>query len=199
MFTGIVKEIGRIERIETGEQGARIAIAASFVPELNEGDSVAIEGVCLTVATLGEGAFEADVMNQSLSLTTLGSLEAGSGVNLEPALRAGDPLGGHIVQGHVDGLGELTELAEDGFARRLRIALPGELRPYVIERGSVTVAGVSLTVAGLSDDGLEVSLVPETLQRTTLGRAVAGAKLNMEIDPIARYVESLLTRFQAKE
>lgn len=199
MFTGIVKEIGRIERVEVGADGARLRIAASFCDRLGEGDSVAVEGVCLTAVALGESWFEADAMNQTLGLSTLGALEQGSPVNLEPALRAGDPLGGHIVQGHVDGLGTLSWVEEDGFARRLRVDLPAELRRYVIERGSVTLGGVSLTVAALTGDGLEVSLIPETLKRTTLGAASIGDPLNVEIDPIARYVERLLTRFQEKE
>ncbi|CAN5428048.1 riboflavin synthase [soil metagenome] len=199
MFTGIIKEIGRVESIDAGSEGARVRIAASFVAELGEGDSVAVDGVCLTAAALGDGWFEADAMNQTLGLTTLGATQAGSPVNLEPALRAGDPLGGHIVQGHVDGLGEIARTEDDGFARRLRLELPAELRPYVIERGSVTLSGVSLTVAALTDEGLEVSLIPETLERTTLGEAVVGDRVNVEIDPIARYVERLLTRFQEKE
>jgi riboflavin synthase len=199
VFTGIIKEIGRVESIDAGPQGARVRIGAGFVAELGEGDSVAVDGVCLTAAALGEGWFEADAMNQTLGLTTLGAFEEGSPVNLEPALRAGDPLGGHIVQGHVDGLGELVGAEDDGFARRLRLRLPAELRPYVIERGSVTLSGVSLTVAALTDEGLEVSLIPETLERTTLGRAKVGDRVNVEIDPIARYVERLLTRFQEKE
>ncbi len=199
MFTGIIKEIGRVEAVDSGGGGARFRLGASFASGLSEGDSVAVEGVCLTASALGGDWFEADAMYQTLALTTLGALVTGSPVNLEPALRAGDPLGGHIVQGHVDGVGTLIEVNEDGFARRLRFELPRELLPYVIERGSVTLGGVSLTVAALTDDGVDVSLIPETLQRTTLGGASAGAKLNVEIDPIARYVERLLTRFKEKE
>jgi riboflavin synthase len=192
VFTGIVRELGRVESVESGDAGARLAIAAGFTDELAEGDSVAVDGVCLTVAELNDGGFAADVMNQTLTLTTLGTLAAGDPVNLEPALRAGDALGGHIVQGHVDGVGEVTRIAEDGFARRLAVRLPPELRRYAVERGSVTLAGASLTVAVLLDDGVEVSLIPETLERTTLGGLERGAAVNVEVDVIARYVERLL-------
>jgi riboflavin synthase len=157
------------------------------------GDSVAVEGCCLTVASLnGDSGFEADVVNQTLSLTTLGELEPGSRVNLEPALSAGEALGGHIVQGHVDGVGEVAELAEDGISRRLRVRLPGGLERFAVEHGSITLAGVSLTVAGLDSDAIEVALIPETLERTTLGELGPGSRLNVELDVVARYVERLL-------
>ena len=189
MFTGVVKEIGHVFAAERGGDGARFAIGASFARDLAEGDSVAVSGVCLTVAALGDGAFMADVMNQTLEITTLGDLYEGDEVNLEPALRAGDPLGGHLVQGHVDCRAEVTDVREDGFARRLQIALPAEHRPLVVEHGSVTVDGVSLTVAALTDDGFEVSLIPETLERTTLGGL---DWVNVELDVIGRYVQRLL-------
>ena len=131
-------------------------------------------------------------MNQTLGLTTLGALAVGDRVNLEPALRAGEPLGGHIVQGHVDGVGEVAETRDDGFARRVRVAVGDGLERYLVEHGSVTVAGVSLTVAGLGDDWFEVSLIPETLERTTLGAVAAGSRVNLEFDVVARYVERLL-------
>lgn len=198
MFTGIVKELGTLEALERNDEGARLRIAAGFAPSLAEGDSVAVNGVCLTVAALGEGAFEADAMNQTLALTTLGGLEPGARVNLEPALRAGEPLGGHVVQGHVDGVGEIARIEDDGFARRVRVVLPPELRRYVVERGSVALDGVSLTVAALSDDGIEVSLIPETLARTSFGQAGAGTRVNVEVDVLARYVERLMQRFTTK-
>ena len=131
-------------------------------------------------------------MNQTLSLTTLGKLEPGAGVNLEPALRAGEPLGGHIVQGHVDGVGEVVSVIEDGFARRVSVRVPDGLERYLVEHGSVTVAGVSLTVAELADDRFGVSLIPETLERTTLGSVAEGDGVNLELDVVARYVERLL-------
>jgi riboflavin synthase len=193
MFTGLVAEVGSVERVERDDAGARLRIAASFAVELREGDSVSVAGACLTAAALGEGWFEADAMNQTLSLTTLGELEEGSRVNLEPALRAGDPLGGHLVQGHVDGVGTIRSAEDDGIARRLRVDVPRELRRYVAERGSVAIEGVSLTVAAVDEQGLEVSLIPETLDRTTLGGAQPGDRVNLEMDVIARYAERLMT------
>jgi riboflavin synthase len=193
VFTGIVREIGTVERIERSDAGARLRIAATFADGLAGGDSVSVAGACLTAAALGDGHFEADVMNQTLGLTTLGDLVEGDGVNLEPALRAGEPLGGHLVQGHVDTTAAITEVREDGIARRVAVALPEEHRHLVVEQGSITLDGVSLTVAGLRGDGLEVSLIPETLERTTLGDLAPGARANVEFDVIARYVERLLT------
>jgi len=192
VFTGIVKELGTVALVERSDDGARFEIGASFADDLATGDSVAVNGVCLTVTNRQDGAFNADVMNQSLGLTSLGSLQQGSRVNLEPALRAGDPLGGHIVQGHVDCTGEVTALTADGIAIRFAISVPERYRRYLVEHGSVTVDGVSLTVALLSDDGFEVSLIPETLERTTLGSTQKGDKVNLEFDVIARYVERLL-------
>ena len=198
MFTGIVQEVGRVTAIETGDAGARLSLGAELATGLREGNSVAVEGVCLTATAVRPDGFDADVMNQTLSLTTLGRLGEGDAVNLEPALRAGEPLGGHIVQGHVDGVGDVRSVTDDGFARRVRVGVPGGLERYVVEHGSVTVAGVSLTVAALSDDWFEVSLIPETLQRTTLGRLQEGARINLELDVVARYVERLLGFKEAK-
>jgi riboflavin synthase len=192
MFTGLVKEIGTVTAADGGAAGTRLGIGVGFASELREGDSVCVDGVCLTATALRPDGFEADVMNQTLSLSTLGALAAGSSVNLEPALRAGEPLGGHIVQGHVDGVGEVRAIADDGFARRVTIGVPGGLERYLIEHGSVAVAGVSLTVAGLDGDAFEVSLIPETLQGTTLGQLQEGARVNLEFDLLARYVERLL-------
>jgi riboflavin synthase len=198
VFTGIVREVGTVERLDRGEDGARVRVATSLDGELREGDSVAVAGACLTVTTTGDGGFEADVMNQTLSLTTLGELAPGDGVNLEPALRAGDPLGGHMVQGHVDGTGRVESVTDDGIARRVAVSAPAELRPYLVARGSVTVDGVSLTVAALTPEGFEVSLVPETLQRTTLGALSPGDRVNLETDVIARYAERLVQGLQTK-
>jgi riboflavin synthase len=192
MFTGIVKEIGSVTAAEAGEAGTRLGVAAGFASELHEGDSVCVEGVCLTATSVRADGFDADVMNQTLRLTTLGALSAGSAVNLEPALRAGDPLGGHMVQGHVDGVGEVRSIAEDGFARRVGISVPDDLERYLVEHGSVTVAGVSLTVATLAPGAFPVSLIPETLERTTLGSLQEGNRVNLELDVVARYVERLL-------
>lgn len=199
MFTGIVREVGVVREVSRDGDGARLRLGAGFSGELAAGDSVAVEGVCLTVADLDDEGFAADAMNQTLALTTLGDLAAGDPVNLEPALRAGDPMGGHVVQGHVDGVGEVIAVRDDGFARRVEVRLPEELRRYVVERGSVTLAGTSLTVAGVSADSLEVALIPETLERTTLGGAREGARLNVEVDVLARYVERLLESQQERK
>jgi riboflavin synthase len=192
VFTGIIREIGTVEAVERTADGARLRVGAGVADGLGAGDSVSVNGVCLTVSSPGDDAFEADVMNQTLSVTTLGALAAGGRVNLEPALRAGEPLGGHLVQGHVDGTGEVTSATEDGFARRLRVTVPGGLRRYVAEHGSVAIDGVSLTVAALTPDGLEVSLIPETLERTTLGDLGEGSDVNLEVDVVARYAERLV-------
>ena len=198
MFTGIIREIGAVEQVQRTADGARLRVSAGVADGLGAGDSVSVNGVCLTVSSPGGDAFDADVMNQTLSVTTLGALEAGGRVNLEPALRAGEPLGGHLVQGHVDGTGEVASVAEDGFARRLRVAVPEALRRYVAEHGSVAIDGVSLTVAALTPDGLEVSLIPETLERTTLGDLVEGNEVNVEVDVVARYAERLLQGLNKK-
>jgi riboflavin synthase len=199
MFTGIVKELGRVESIETSDDGARLRITAGLSSELAEGDSVSVNGACLTATSAGDGSFEADVMHQTLSLTTLGELEAASPVNLELALRATDRLGGHVVQGHVDETGTVTDITADGFARRLRLELPEKLLPYVVERGSIAIEGVSLTIADLTGDTIEVSLIPETLERTTLGSAEPGDRLNIECDVMARYVQRQLSPLTDKE
>jgi riboflavin synthase len=193
MFTGIVRELGRVATVDASDDGARLRIDAKLAGELSEGDSVAVNGACLTATSVTDGGFEADVMHQTLSLTTLGELAASSPVNLELALRATDRLGGHVVQGHVDGTATVTDLSDDGFAKRLRIELPDELLPYVVERGSIAIEGVSLTIAGLSGDSLEVSLIPETLERTTLGAVGPGDRLNVECDVLARYVRRQLS------
>ncbi len=199
MFTGLVQDIGSVETVETGNDGARLRIATSLGAQVGLGDSVAVDGVCLTAIVADAGGFETEAMNQTLNVTALGEVEAGSRVNLELAMRASDRLGGHIVQGHVDGVGEVLETSEDGFARRVRVALgPGLLR-YTVEKGSITLSGVSLTVSELGADWAEVSLVPETLERTTLGELKPGSKLNVECDIVAKYVERLLAPFAGKE
>jgi riboflavin synthase len=199
MFTGIVKELGRVEAVDASADGVRLRIDAQLASELSEGDSIAVNGACLTATSAGDGAFEADVMHQTLSLTTLGELEPSSAVNLELPLRADDRLGGHVVQGHVDGTATVTDTTADGFARRLRIELPDELLPYVVERGSIAIEGVSLTISELTGSVLEVSLIPETLQRTNLGEAGPGDRLNVECDVLARYVRRQLSPLTTKE
>ena len=199
MFTGLVAEVGTVAQVDRDDAGARIAIDAALAGELAAGDSVSVSGVCLTATRLRQGGFDADVMNQTLEVTALAGIEPGSEVNLEPALRAGDRLGGHIVQGHVDAVGEVVAVREDGFGRRVGIALPDGLERYVIEHGSVALDGVSLTVSGLESDVAEVSLIPETLTRTTLGRAKPGVRVNVEIDLMARYAERLLQGFGPRD
>ena len=192
MFTGIINELGTVDAVEGSDEGARLRIRAALASELEAGDSVAVNGACLTATSAGSGAFEADVMHQTLSLTTLGDLDSDSRVNLELPLRPTDRLGGHVVQGHVDGTATVVEVSEDGFAKRLRLELPDELLSYVVERGSIAIEGVSLTVAELAGSALEVSLIPETLERTTLGSLVPGARVNVECDVLARYVRRQL-------
>jgi riboflavin synthase len=192
MFTGLVREIGTVESAERSEEGARLRVRAGLAADVSPGDSVSVGGACLTVAVRDDGVFEADVMNQTLAVTTLGGLAVGSRVNLEPALRAGDPLGGHLVQGHVDCRATVAAVQDDGVAKRLAVELPEEARRFVVERGSVALDGVSLTVAGLTPTGFEVSLIPETLERTTLGELTEGTAVNVELDVVARYVERLM-------
>ncbi|HWH45753.1 MAG TPA: riboflavin synthase [Thermoleophilaceae bacterium] len=194
MFTGLVETTGRVRTVERDGTGTRLTVETSIAAELSQGDSVAVNGVCLTAVEPDEGAFRADVMGETLARTSLGPLAEGDRVNLELALRAGDRLGGHMVQGHVDGTGTVASVAEDGFARRLRVdADPGLLR-YVVEKGSIAVEGISLTVAAVDESGFEVSLIPETLERTTLGDAAPGRVVNLEVDVLAKYVEKLVAR-----
>lgn len=199
MFTGLVADLGTVRALERSDDGARLGVETALAPDLEPGASVAVNGVCLTVAEPGSDGFDAEVMNQTLDVTGLGGLDVGSRVNLEPAMRAGDPFGGHIVQGHVDGVARIAEVTEDGFARRVRLELPGGLLRYVVEHGSIALDGVSLTVAALHADGVEVSLIPETLERTTFGDAAPGRPVNVEVDVIARYAERLLQGFSTKE
>lgn len=195
MFTGLIADVGTVDEIAQGPQGARLRIATRLAGEIADGDSVAVNGVCLTAAATADGGFTADVVNQTLRVTSLGGLEQGSQVNLELAARASDRLGGHLVQGHVDGTGSVVEAREDGFAVRLEIELPEALRRYVVEHGSIAVEGVSLTVAALTESGFEVSLIPETLRRTNLAEARPPRPVNIEVDLLARYAERLLSGF----
>jgi riboflavin synthase len=202
VFTGLVADLGTVAELERTDAGARIGVATALAADLEPGASIAVNGVCLTVTEPGADAFAAEVMNQTLTVTALGRLDVGSRVNLEPALRAGDPLGGHIVQGHVDGVAEVAEVTQDGFARRVRLALPDELNRFVVEHGSLALDGVSLTIAALHPDGAEVSLIPETLERTTFGEdpdLLRGRAVNVEVDVIARYAERLLQGFAPME
>lgn len=198
MFTGLVADTGTIRTLERDGDGVRLTVETDLAGELAQGDSVAVNGVCLTARDPGDGAFRADVMAETLRRSSLGPLAEGDTVNLELPLRAGDRLGGHVVQGHVDGTGTVDSLAEDGFSRRVRVAAPPDLLRYVVEKGSIAVDGVSLTVAEVDDDGFVVALIPETLERTTLDEASRGSRVNLEIDIVARYVERLMSGFREK-
>jgi riboflavin synthase len=199
MFTGLVADIGKVESVEKTGDGARLRISTKLAAELGDGDSISVGGACLTAAALAGGAFEADAMNQTLELTTLGELEPGDTVNLELALRASDRLGGHIVQGHVDGVGEVSSVTEDGIAKRVEVSAPAELLPLIAERGSIAIDGVSLTVSGLGESSFEVSLIPETLERTTLGNLAPGDRVNLEADVVARYLQRGETAMQPSD
>lgn len=192
MFTGLVQDLGRVAAVDATADGARLTIETRLAPEIAPGDSVAVSGVCLTATTVTEDAFSADVMRESLRRSALGALQPGEPVNLELALRADARLGGHIMQGHVDGLARVTEVQDDGFAKVVTITPedPGLLR-YVVEKGSIAVDGVSLTVARVDDASFAVSLIPETLERTSLGQASPGRRVNLEVDVVAKYVEKL--------
>ncbi len=192
MFTGLVAEKGSVAAVERDAEGARIRVETPLAAELRPGDSVAVNGACLTATESSESGFAADVMRQTLSLTTLGDLGEGDAVNIELPLRASDRLGGHIVQGHVDGVATVASVRDDGFARRLAVELPEDLAPLVVERGAIAIEGVSLTVAATAGTSVEVSLIPETLERTTLGELGEGDRVNVECDVLARYVRSLM-------
>jgi riboflavin synthase len=199
VFTGLVEDLGTVEAVDRGGDGARLRISTPLASELAEGDSVAVDGCCLTATAVGDHGFETEAMNQTLEVTALGSVEQGSRVNLELAMKASDRLGGHIVQGHVDGVGTVLRIEDDGFARRVRVGLSPELLRYVVDKGSITLSGVSLTVAQLGEVWAEVSLIPETLERTSLGEVEAGSRLNVECDIVAKYVERLVAPFAGKE
>ena len=199
MFTGLIEDVGSVESVESAADGARLRIATSLAGEVEPGDSIAVNGVCLTATAVDTGGFETEAMNQTLDVTALSALEGGSRVNLELAMKASDRLGGHIVQGHVDGVGEVVSVEEDGFARRLRVAPSPVLLRYAIPQGSIAFDGVSLTIAALGEDWIEVSLIPETLERTNLGEVETGRKINVECDVIAKHVERLMAPLARKE
>ncbi len=199
MFTGLVQDVGTVERLDRDDAGARLRIATALGAEVALGDSVAVNGCCLTATAADPGGFETEAMNQTLEVTALGGLEAGARVNLELAMRASDRLGGHIVQGHVDGVGTVLEHREDGFSRRLRVGLDPALLRYAIDKGSIALSGVSLTIAELGPEWVEVALIPETRERTNLGDLEPGSRLNVECDMVAKYVERLVSPFAGKD
>jgi riboflavin synthase len=195
VFTGIVREVGRVEAIDGGPAGVRLLIrapetAAGAAP----GDSVSVNGVCLTATDVRDGALAFDAVAETLRRSSLGRLQPNASVNLEPAVRAGEPLGGHIVQGHVDGVARVRALEPDGDGRRLDLELPRGLERYCVEKGSISVEGVSLTIAALADGAVSIALVPHTLAATTLGSLAPGDDVNIEVDVLAKYVERLLEK-----
>ena len=194
MFTGIVQDVGRVRAREERGGDVRLTIAASGLDltRIAEGDSICVQGCCVTALGIASPCFQADLSRETLALTTLGELRVGSSVNLEPALRAGDALGGHLVSGHVDGLAEVVERASDARSLRLTIAAPAELSRYIARKGSVTIDGVSLTVNEVEGVRFGINLIPHTQQVTTLGGLQVGMRVNLEIDQVARYIERLI-------
>jgi riboflavin synthase len=193
MFTGLIADLGTVSAVERDDAGARLRIETRLAGELSAGDSIAVNGVCLTATEVGAGEFAAEAMLETLTRSSLGGLAPGARVNLELPLKAEDRLGGHVVQGHVDGTGRVSDVEAAGFARVLTVELdPDGLERYLVEKGSVAIDGVSLTVSALHDRGFAVSLIPETLERTTLGGATPGTAVNIEVDVLAKHVERLL-------
>lgn len=195
MFTGLVQDLGEVTSVDETDDGVRLAVRSKLAAELGEGDSIAVNGVCLTAVGVVDGdgvLFGADVMRETLRRSSLAGLAAGGRVNLELPLRASDRLGGHVVQGHVDGVGTVRATREDGFARIVEIAAEPELLRYVVQKGSIAVDGISLTVSEIGDAHFAVSLIPETIERTTLGAAQPGRPVNLEVDVLAKYVEKLV-------
>ncbi|MEZ5429534.1 MAG: riboflavin synthase [Pyrinomonadaceae bacterium] len=193
MFTGIIEELGKIVGLEKRSDGAKIRIGAKIVAEgTGDGDSIAVNGVCLTALDVAPGGFAADVSGETLSRSTLGNLKVGAPVNLERAVTPTTRLGGHIVQGHVDGRGRFLSAPAEGDFRSVRIGYPKELGRYLVEKGSVSVEGISLTIAGLTDEFFEIAVIPKTWEMTNLSQLQAGAPVNLEVDIIAKYVERMM-------
>jgi riboflavin synthase len=192
VFTGLIADLGSVSALHSNGAGARIEIRTRLAAELGEGDSIAVNGVCLTAIAIDGESFQADAMAETLNRSSLAGLGAGAKVNLELPLRAGERMGGHIVQGHVDGTGTVSAIRKDGVARILEIEVPESMARYLVEKGSVALDGVSLTVSAITENGFEVSLIPETLRRTNLGTVEEGGRLNIEVDILAKQVERLM-------
>jgi riboflavin synthase len=192
VFTGLIEDLGSVTALEHSDEGARLRIATRLVSDLERGDSIAVDGVCLTAIDVRDGGFVAEAMVETLRRSALGALAPGAQVNLELALRADGRLGGHVVQGHVDGTGVVSEIRAEGISRVLRIDNGPEVTRCLVEKGSIAVNGVSLTVSALEEEWFEVSLIPETLKRTNLGAVTVGARVNLETDVLAKHVERLM-------
>jgi len=202
MFTGLIQAVGEVSTIKREETSARLEISSpEIAAQIAQGDSVSVNGVCLTVVSFEKSKFSVDVMVQTLNLTSTGSLEVGSPVNLELATRTADRLGGHIVQGHVDGVATVSDISADSQWTRMDLSIPKDLMRYVVAQGSICVEGVSLTVGELNDpaDQISVWLIPETLAKTNLSKKAIGDKLNIEVDVLAKYVERLIARGQDRK
>jgi riboflavin synthase len=192
MFTGIVQTLGSVRAVEDLGSAARLAVGGDILTGLSGGESIAVNGVCLTVAQIDPAGFTADVMQETLRRTTLGGLQVGDPVNLERSVTPTSLLGGHIVQGHIDGVATVVDIRPSEHWREVDLELPPALLPYVVEKGSIALDGVSLTISSLHESGVGVSLIPETLARTTLGVRTVGDRVNVEVDVLAKYVERLL-------
>jgi riboflavin synthase len=192
MFTGIVEHRGVVMRADKGDDGMRLVLDTGPLPDIGLGGSISVNGVCLTAVEAGPGRATVDVVRETLDRSTLQSLDAGHAVNLELPMRADGRFGGHIVQGHVDGVGEVLAIEAEGDGKRMRLRVPERLTRYMVEKGSITVDGVSLTIAAMDGPEVEIALIPHSLEMTTLGLRSVGEKVNLEVDVLAKYVESLL-------
>jgi riboflavin synthase len=192
MFTGIIETMGRVEAAGKSEGGMRLSVGAPGLA-LKTGDSIAVNGVCLTAVDARDGGFDADVVLETLSKTNLGELDIGTGVNLERPMAADGRFDGHIVQGHVDGVGQIVSVEEEGDGKRIRVRSPRNLSKYIASKGSISVDGISLTVAAVAGDEFEVAIIPHTLDNTTLGIRTPGSRVNLEVDVIAKYVERMMS------
>lgn len=192
MFTGLVEDRGSVLTVEHGKDSAILEISTSLTPQINIGDSISVNGVCLTATAKSQSAFKADVMVQTLRLTSLANISVGDQVNLELAMRSGARLGGHIVQGHIDGVAEVIENSKGDKWNRFVVRIPSELARYVVNQGSIAVDGVSLTVGEISENLVTLWLIPETLAKTNLESRIPGQFVNIEVDQLAKYVEKLL-------
>jgi riboflavin synthase len=193
MFTGLVREVGTVVAVDGGENGMRLRIdAPETARDAKVGDSIALAGVCLTVVAANGASLDFEAVPETVTRTSLGSLKVDAHINVEPSLRAGEPLGGHTVQGHVDAVGIVRSVEPEGDGKRIWVDAPADVLRYVVEKGSIAVDGVSLTIAGLDGEGFAVALIPHTLAETTLGELVTGESVNLEADVLAKYVEKLL-------